>query len=217
MLTRSAISRAAMWAALACLSMSACGDAATRQRKAGVKPTYDKTTGKLKELAFDSNGNSRFDTWTEMDGTRLVRSRIDLNEDGRIDRWEEYDAGGQLVKVGFSRRDNGKPDAWAFQAPDGTLQRVEVASADDETRTSRWEYYGTGSGSGALVSADEDTNGDGRPDRWETYEQGAITSVAFDENGNGQPDRRLTYTSGGVVVEHGIAARRPGSERRAGR
>lgn len=192
------------WIALACVSLSGCDDRATRQRNAGLKPTYDKATGKLKELAYDSNRNGRFDTWTEMDGTRPVRSRIDVNEDGKIDRWEEYDQNGGLVRVGFSRTDNGKADAWAYQSPDGTLHRIELASAADEQRIYRWEYYdateAASGGRGALVRADEDTNGDGRPDKWETYEDGSIVSVAFDENGNGRPDRKLTYADGRLVM-----------------
>lgn len=204
--TRASICWRTSFAALACICTWACEDPATKQRKAGLKSTYDTATGKLKELAYDSNGNGRFDTWTEMDGTRPVRSRIDLNEDGKIDRWEEYDADGALVKVGFSRTDNGNADAWAFSAPDGTLQRIEIASPTDRRRIYRWEYYDAaqaGGGRGALVRADEDTNGDGRPDKWETYEHGSIKTVAFDENGNGRPDRRLTYTDGRLVVASG--------------
>ena len=33
---------------------------------------------------------------------------------------------------------------------------------------------------GALVRAEEDTNRDGRVDKWETYADGALKSVAFD-------------------------------------
>jgi hypothetical protein len=57
----------------------------------------------LKELTYDANKNGRIDTWTDMDGTRPLRARIDRNEDGKLDRWEYYDEKGQLAKVGFSR------------------------------------------------------------------------------------------------------------------
>jgi hypothetical protein len=70
-----------------------------------------------------------------------LRSRIDLNEDGKIDRWEYYDDKGGLTKVGFSRKQDGKVDAWGFSAPDGKLARVEISSAGDETKVDRWEYY----------------------------------------------------------------------------
>ena len=45
----------------------------------------------------------------------------------------------------------------------------------------------------------EDTNRDGKIDKWETYENGAIKTVAFDENGDGFADRRLTYAQSSLV------------------
>ena len=175
---------------------SACSDPETERIKKTTLPTYDKTTGKLTELTFDSNKNGKIDTWTEMDGTKPIRSRIDLDEDGKIDRWEYYDDKGGLAKVGFSRKQNGKPDAWAFAGPDGKLARVEVSSTSDEHKIDRWEFYdGTG-----LIRAEEDTNGDGRVDKWETYENGALKTAAMDENGDGIADRRLTYLAGSLVL-----------------
>jgi hypothetical protein len=171
-----------------------------------VHPTYDKTTGKLTELTYDRNHNGKIDTWTEMDGAKPLRSRIDLNEDGKIDRWEYYDDKGQLLKVGFSRKDDGKADAWAYAGPDGKVVRIEISSTGDEKKIDRWEHYDparvgpNGDTSGALVSAEEDTNGDGRPDKWETYEKGAIKTVAFDEGGTGHPTRRLTYDGGQLAL-----------------
>lgn len=164
--------------------------------KAGITPTYDKTSGRLTELAYDSNHNGTVDTWTEMNGPRPLRSRIDRNEDGRIDRWEYYDEHGQLAKVGFSRRDEGKPDAWAFVGADGKTRRIEISSVADETKIDRWEQYDQDE----LASAEEDTNHDGRVDTWETFEGGALATVSFDERGAGKATRRLTYADGVLVA-----------------
>jgi hypothetical protein len=177
------------------LGAAACSNPEKEREKLGIKPTYDKATGKLKELTYDSNHNGKIDTWTDMDGARPVQSRIDRNEDGKIDRWEYYDDQAKLVKVGFSRNDNGKPDAWAFGAPD-KLERVEVSSTGDETKIDRWERYS----GGAMTAAEEDTNHDGIVDKWETYENGAVKTAAFDENGDGKPDRRLSYSGGTLVT-----------------
>jgi hypothetical protein len=189
---------------LSAACVSSCGVPAAERSTASVQPTYDKASGKLTELAYDANGNGRPDTWTEMDGTRPLRSRIDMNEDGKIDRWEHYALDGHLVKVGFSRSDNGKADAWAFSGTDGKIQRIEMSSLGDEHRIDRWEYFDASrsgpDGQGALVRAEEDTTGDGKPDKWETYEEGAIRTVAFDEDGNGRPDRRLTYATAGLLT-----------------
>lgn len=179
----------------------ACGDPAKEGVASSVHPTYDKTTGRLKELAYDRNGNGRVDTWTEMDGTRPLRSRVDLNEDGRIDRWEEYTENGSLARVGFSRTDGGRPDAWAISGADGKVDHIEISSSGDIRKIDRWEYYDASlsgpEGRGGLVRAEEDTTGDGKPDKWETYEKGVIKTVAFDESGQGRPDHRLTYLSSG--------------------
>ncbi|MGH8637864.1 MAG: hypothetical protein ACREUZ_12095, partial [Burkholderiales bacterium] len=126
--------------------------------------------------------------------------------DGTLDRWEYYDEKGQIIKVGLSRADDGKPDAWAYQGKSGAIERMEISSSGDEKKIDRWEHYAPPSGQsspaapGPLVSAEEDSNGDGRPDKWETYEAGALDTVSFDENYDGRPDRRLTYESGALAM-----------------
>ena len=185
--------------------LAACRDPEIERLKSTTKATYDKNTGKLTELTYDRNRNGKIDTWTEMDGTRPLRSRIDLDEDGKIDRWEYYDANGALVKVGFSRGNTGHADAWAYARADGKVDRVEISSSGDETKIDRWEYYDpsrSGNGpqdAGALVRAVQDTNGDGKPDKWEQYDAGVLVRAEFDENGDGKPDRRLTYRDGALI------------------
>jgi hypothetical protein len=178
------------------LSASACSDPDRERIKATTRPTYDKTTGKLTELTYDRNKNGRIDTWTDMDGTRPLRSRIDLDEDGTLDRWEYYGDKGELLKVGFSRKKDGKPDAWAYSGADNKVERVEISSTGDEHKLDRWEHYDAA----GLVHAEEDTNGDGRIDKWEAYAGGVLKSAAFDENGDGKPDRRLTYANGQLAL-----------------
>ena len=152
-------------------------------------PTYDKQTGRLKQLTSDYNKNGTIDTWTEMAGARPVFTKQDRNEDGRIDRWEYYDASGRLAKVGFSRRDDGRPDAWAYPGADGRIQRVEISFVADEKKIGRWEFFEAD----VLARSEEDADGDGRPDKWETYSNGAVATAAFDDDGDGRPNRRFTY------------------------
>ena len=183
-------------AVLTILSVAACSSPETEQLKKTTIPTYDNKTGKLTQLTYDRDKNGRIDTWTDMDGTRALRSRIDLDEDGKIDRWEYYDDKGGLAKVGFSRKQNGQPDAWAYSGPDGKVARVEISSTGDEKKIDRWEHYEAG----GLVRAEEDTNGDGRADKWETYENGILKTAAMDEDKDGIPDRRFTYAGGALVL-----------------
>jgi hypothetical protein len=172
--------------------LCACSLPDTPRENAAIAPTYDVATGKLKELAYDSDHDGTVDTWTDMGGARPVRTRIDRNEDGKVDRWEYYDASSRLVKVGYSRTDNGKVDAWAFAGADGAIERIEISSVADENRIDRREHYR----GDTITSAEEDSDHDGAPDRWEAYDAGVVSSVSFDENGDGKPDRRLKYAAG---------------------
>ena len=156
-------------------------------------PVYDRD-GRLQLLKYDANGNGTFDTFSYMDGARVVRIEIDQDEDGRIDRWEYYDANQRLEKIGMSRANDGTADAWAYYDAQGSLSRIDVSTRRDG-RVTRIEHYVKD----VMVSADEDTDGDGRPDKWERYDGGRLASVAFDTAHRGVPDRRLTYLSDGAT------------------
>ena len=91
----------AAWATVVCgvVLVQSCSNPERERLRSTTTATYDQASGKLTELTFDANKNGRIDTWTEMDGTRPLRSRLDSDEDGRVDRWEYYDAAGKLNKV----------------------------------------------------------------------------------------------------------------------
>ena len=193
----------ALLAILTAVAAIACADAEKERLIRTTVPTYDKTTGKLSQLTYDADRNGRVDTWTSMDGTRPLSSRVDRNEDGKIDRWEYYDETGALVKVGFSRKDDGNVDAWAFSGSSGQVERIEFSSTGSESAIDRREYYSpshSDTTQPTLVRADIDANTDGRIDRWETYEDGALHTIAYDQDGDGEPDRRLTYAHAALVL-----------------
>jgi hypothetical protein len=170
-----------------------CGRGAEGTRQ--ITPEYDRQTGKLTLLKYDSNGNGRADTWSYMDGVRVVRIEIDKDEDGKIDQWEYYGPDQKLTKTGFSRAGDGKEDAWSYVGADGSVERVEISTKRDG-RITRVERYQKG----VLVSAEEDTDDDGRMDKWETYDGERLASVAFDTQHRGEPDRRLLYHADGTVA-----------------
>ena len=123
------------------LLLSACaepgGDPAAKKR---MSPEYDKATGKLTLLKYDSDGNGKDDTFSYMDGARVIRIEIDKDEDGTIDRWEHYDANQKLAKIGTSRAQDGKEDSWAYLAADGTIERIDVSTKHDG-KVTRVEHY----------------------------------------------------------------------------
>ncbi len=154
-----------------------CADSsAEREAKTRIQPTYDKETGRLTKLDYDSNTNGKPDSWAYMDGTRLIRLEADENEDGKIDRWEHYPAGPAAGP--------GK------QFP----ERIERATRLDG-QISRREFF---EGS-LMVRVEEDTDANGATDKWETYKDGALTVLALDTTGKGRPDRRLLYGPDGSL------------------
>jgi hypothetical protein len=177
-------------------------------RSAGPTPqaAYDPETGRLRSLTFDANKNGTIESTSYMDGTRIIRIELDLDENGKIDRWDFYKPDRTLEKVGFSRLNDGVMDAQAFYEPEGVLARMEI-SARRDGRFDRTEFYEAG----ALVRSEEDANHDGRPDKWETYHAMpqtspnepayAITSSEFDDTGSGRPERRFVYGSNGGIVQ----------------
>jgi len=171
------------------LISGACGHSADAKK---IEPIYDKQTGRLQVLKYDSDGDGKVDTISHMDGARVLRIEIDKDEDGRVDRWEYYDANQKLEKVGFSRAGDGKEDAWSSARPDGSIARIDISLARDG-KVTRTEYYEKDT----LVRAEEDGDGDGVFDKWETYEGSRLASVAFDTVHRGKPDRRLVYGADG--------------------
>jgi len=179
---------------LVCAQITSACDRAGDEARKRMTAEYDKTTGKLTLLKYDSDGNGKVDTWSYMDGPRVVRIEIDKNEDGKIDRWEYYDANQKLEKIGTSRAQDGKEDSWSYLGADGTLTRIDVSTRHDGKIT-RVEHYQKD----VLVSAEEDGDGDGKMDKWETYDGDRLASIAFDTTHRGTPDRRLIYGSDGTA------------------
>jgi hypothetical protein len=152
-------------------------------------------------LRYDSNGDGQIDTVSHMDGARVLRIEIDTDGDGTTDRWEYYDADQQLEKVGVSSADDGTQDTWSFARRDGSIERIDLSLARDGKVTRREHFE-----EDVLIRAEEDSDGDGLFDKWETYEGGRLATVAFDTAHRGRPDRRLVYgDDGGVRLEVDVA------------
>lgn len=181
--------------------------------KATTQASYDLTTGKLSEITYDKNKNGRIDTWTKMNGSIPVSSRMDTNEDGKLDRWETYGPDGKLTQVDWERPPvpgpanpnpnyTGKPNATAYVNADGVVERIEYYETSDVTGQkdiTRREFYNAAK---QLTRAEEDSDGDGLMDRFETYTNAILSSVEFDEKKpyDGKPDRRMNYSPDGVLV-----------------
>lgn len=202
------------WAAvvLVIAAASCSNDPAAARVKATTQVSYDLQTGKLAEITYDQNKNGRIDTWTKMNGSLPLSSRLDTNEDGKLDRWETYGPDGKLTKVDFERAPTpdlahptpifaGQPNATAFIAADGSIDRVEYfePSADGRREVMLREFYNPAK---LLLRTEEDSDGDGLMDLFQSFADGVLRTTEFDEKKplDGKPDRRMTYSADGVLV-----------------
>lgn len=167
-----------------------CADDAAARR---VRPCYDEFTRALLALYADQNADGRVDQWSYLAGNRVLRGETDTNGDGRIDRWEYFDGQAALVKIGTSSLDDGIEDTWVWPAAGNGQSRVGHSRLRDR-RVDRHEYFENG----RLTRAEEDTDGDGRVDRWDRYEEMVLRQVEYDTTlTRGRPDRRVLYDAGG--------------------
>jgi hypothetical protein len=162
-------------AALALLGAGCRQPAATPAGETAI-PVYNKQTGRLEQLQSDRNGDGKADTWAHMDGARLLRIEVDRNGDGRADRFEHY---GPAATPADAR---------------GAIERIEEADGGADHVTRR-EFYRDG----VIDRIEEDTDLDGRMDKWEHYERGVLVRLDLDLQGRGAATQRLFYRDGTVV------------------
>lgn len=184
---------------IACLqsTLSACAPAAQPEARS-VVPSYDDFTRRLLQLNADQNGDGRPDQWTYVDGNRALRGEADTDHDGKVDRWEYFDRNGALTMVGTSSRNDGVEDTWQLTTAAG---ETHIARSTRRDRVMDRHEYFRGE---TLLRAEEDTNSDGRVDKWDRYEGPVLREVAFDMSfARGRPDRRAIYDAQGrfVMVE----------------
>ena len=100
-----------------------------------------------------------------IDGARMIRIEIDNDEDGKIDRWEYYGDDQKILKVGIFTSERRQGRRVGFRGSDGTIAKdrsVDKARREGQST----EFYEKGK----LTRAEEDADGDGLIDKWETYE-----------------------------------------------
>lgn len=175
MTTRSALLPTPL--ALSVLLMAAaggCGPASEPGSSTVATPIYNPATGRLEQIVSDRDGDGRVETRAFMDGTRLVRIEIDRDGDEKVDRVEHYTTSGE--------------------PPAAMIERAEEVGGPDRAVVRREAYVG-----GHLERVEEDTDVDGRPDKWETYAKGRLVYVDLDLTGRGTPARRLVYSADGSI------------------
>jgi hypothetical protein len=166
---------------LGLLAGAGCGASASQPADPHTTPIYNKDTGRLETIISDHDGDGRPDTWAHMDGAVVKSIEIDRDGDGRPDRWEYYMPA---------------PADGPKGGPASLLDHADEANGPDRTKVTRREFFVKG----VLQRTEEDTDFDGKIDKWEYYEGTVLTRVEFDLSGHGYPDRRLIYGPDGNVI-----------------
>jgi hypothetical protein len=158
-----------------------------------VTGVYAPDTRTLVRLDYDYNGDGRVDVRTYVRGGTPTRLEGDTDGDGLVDRWEYYAASGELLRIGGSTEADGREDVWVRMG--GGERHVEISTRRDGIVDRREVYEGE-----RLVRSEADTNHDGFPDMWETFEDGAVTELLVDDDKrHGRPTRRVVYAPDGAA------------------
>ncbi len=153
--------------------------------------------GTLRQLKFDSNGDGKPDVFAYFSGRNTPeRLEIDENRDGTIDRWEEYNTEGNLVRYATSRK-GGIPERFVEIDPI-TKATIQVETdADHDGKRERLELFV----GGKLTRAEIDTDGDGKKDRFQDWSPGYLASEEIDRDNDGRPDIRITHSRSGAILK----------------
>ena len=176
------------------IGLTVLGGCATEPQLRRAVPSYDDFSGRLMQLTADQDGDGRTDQWTYLDGTRAIRGEADTDGDGRIDRWEYFDAASALTRVGTSSRGDGVEDTWTYPTPAKDGESIVATSRNRDRVFGHREFFR----GQVLVRIEDDTNSDGRVDKWERYESSVLREAAFDTSFvHGRADRRALYDDKG--------------------
>ncbi|MDO9262903.1 MAG: hypothetical protein Q7U02_02975 [Desulfosalsimonadaceae bacterium] len=132
----------------------------------------------------------------------LAQKDADVDQDGRVDRREYFEASGRLTKSEEAVDGAAGLNLSWFYDGAGNPARAEK-DGNGDGRPEIWYYYNHG----RLSSVREDTNHDGRPDLWEEYDASeTIIRQSKDLNADGRPDvtkefKKPDAVSGSGAVE----------------
>lgn len=119
----------------------------------------------------------------------------DVDGDGRPDRWTGYE-GRERRHLWKDDQGSGAPDLhWVFGPGGSEVQRVETGLGSDRRATRILHFR-----NGRLEVEEHDTDGDGRIDRRDTYDdQGHVTLSTRDVDGDGRFEVRSRYHRGKLL------------------
>ncbi len=133
----------------------------------------------------DSNRDGRPDVMTVSSGGRDACTAVDLNFDGKIDRYVYFDGSGAIRRVENDFDRDGRIDEVQHFKGGELFRKDREMNLDGKFDT--WDYYE----GGKLVRRERDSDGDGKVDQWWSFPEAgnqACPVVAVDRDGDGHPD-----------------------------
>jgi hypothetical protein len=120
-----------------------------------------------------------------------------------------YDGQGRIAIVEYDSDGDSRPDYIAHYDERRQIRLIEV-DEDHDSWVDRFEHYDAAGvlekvgrcrkaeraevlEDGIVVRIETDSDRDGRPDRWQSWERGRLVSEELDTDGDGRPDRRLVF------------------------
>ncbi|MCC6156579.1 MAG: TonB-dependent receptor [Deltaproteobacteria bacterium] len=162
----------------------------------GAKVTLD-GAGRLLAVEEDSNADGVPDLWNRYEAGRLARQERDLNGDGRLDYWLYVEpATGKPFRGEMDGDFDGRADT-DEEYRDGSVVRQRVDTNHDGLYDAAYHGY-----AGSLTLIEQDTDLDGRFDRW-TYFEASRSSITVldDRDRDGFPEHRVRVVAGEVVED----------------
>jgi len=175
---------------------------------------YSYEQGRLQTVALDTDGDGKPNVWQTYRNDVPVEQKSDRNGDGRIEQIVRYDGQGQPLESEHDLDGDGILEC-VRRYRDGVVARQEIYSdragspkivteyVKEEPTLEKRDTNGDGSydvqvrfDRGVPAKMEEDTNHDGRLDRWtvQRFDDPRWTMVAeTDENGDGRPEARHCF------------------------
>lgn len=132
----------------------------------------------------DSNGDGKPDIVSVMKGGKEVCRVLDLNFDGKTDRYIYFDAAGQPRRIESDYDRDGRVDEVAYLLGGQLVRKDREMNLDGKLDT--WDVYENGK----LAKRERDADGDGRVDQWWTFPEAKpeCPQITTDKDGDGRPD-----------------------------
>ena len=133
----------------------------------------------------DSNSDGKVDIISVMSGGKEICRALDLNMDGRIDRYVYFDAAGQVRRVESDYDRDGRIDEVSNFKNGELIRKDREMNLDGKVDT--WDVYE----GGKLVRRERDSDGDGKVDQiwtWPDARRPGCAIVASDHDGDGKAE-----------------------------